>query len=169
MDFLFSQKKGAYSGKGNLIEAGVGFFKPIGKHFVFETYGGFGQGSVTNNSRIGRSTFKLSRYFIQPSIGFTTPWFDIAASARFCELSYNQLDSGKTISTDKTELDYITDNKTSLLFEPALTIRGGWKYIKCQMQLGLSQNLTNPDFQQEVFNFNLGVYVAISDKYKTKI
>ena len=163
--FVVQPQEGSEWGKGNLIEAGIGFFKPLGKNFVFETYGGFGQGSVTNKYRIGESTFKFSRYFVQPSIGFTTPWFDIAASVRICELSYLQLDNNNTNSLDKAELDYIKDNKTSLLFEPALTIRGGWKYIKGQMQVGLSQNLTNPDFQQEEFNVNIGVYFTIASKY----
>ena len=166
--FYVNPQDGSEWGKGNLVEFGVGYFKPMGKYFVFETYGGFGKGKAINQYGLGKSTAKFSRYFVQPSIGFTTPWFDIAASSRFCWLDFYKIEYDKINLNDIVDLDYIKDHNSSFLFEPALTVRGGWKYIKFQMQLVLSKNLTTPELQQEKVNFNIGVYAVITDKYRSK-
>ena len=157
-------------GKGHLFEFGVGYFKALNKYFVFETYGGFGWGKATNQyDRSSTSTVNFRRHFIQPSIGFTTEWFDIAFSTRFCGLQYNNIDYNiKIDSYDKVDLEYIENNRFSVLFEPAITLRGGWRYIKIQTQWGLSRNLNNPKLAQEILNGNIGIYVVITDKYKKK-
>jgi hypothetical protein len=64
------------------------------------------------------------------------------------------------------DLNYIKINSSSLLVEPALTIRGGWKFVKIQTQLGLSRNLTNPGLMQEEVNLNVGLYITIATKYQ---
>jgi hypothetical protein len=47
------------------------------------------------------------------------------------------------------------------LIEPALTLRGGWRQFKLQVQLGMSRNLTHPDFPQVENYVSVGGYVAM--------
>lgn len=145
----------ADSGSGYLFEVGAGYFKPIGRKFVFETYGGLGLGSVSNKYDPGTSKVKFTRIFLQPTIGFTTKGFDIALSSRFAGLNYHSIDSN---SYDDYDLEYIRDHKFSFLFEPALTIRGGWEETKIQLQYVISKNLSNPSLSQEKSNLSIGLF-----------
>ncbi len=158
-------------GKGKLVEIGAGYFTSLNKYFVFETFGGFCWGEAINQYEPGfSSSIKFRRYFIQPDIGFITPWIDVAISARFCGLYYNDIDHN--IHSLRYEIDHITyieKNRFSYLFEPALTFRAGWKFIKIQLQLGLSHNLNNPDLQQEILNANIGLYFSLSEKYQRPV
>lgn len=163
------------NGKGKLIEFGIGYFKPFARSAVFEIYGGLGGGNVDNNYGDGTSSrVKFTRYFIQPSIGFTSNPFDVAISSRFCGLNFHDISYNYTedeyfyLPYDYYDVENIRHNKFSLLFEPALTIRAGWQYVKIQAQLGLSANLTNPTFVQETMNFSLGAYFSITDKFQNK-
>ena len=167
--FVNTQEGGEY-GKGKLVELGAGYFKPLNKYFVFETYGGFGWGKAENQYAPGfTSTANFERYFIQPAIGFTSNWFDVAISSRICGLYYDKVDHNISSNSYEIEdLDYIEDHTSSYLFEPALTVRGGWKYVKVQLQLGYSHNLNNPELQQEKLNANIGLYFSLSDKYREK-
>ena len=153
------------SGKGFLFELGAGYYKPLGQKFVFETYGGAGFGSVKNEYSFGDSKVKFTRFFIQPNIGFKTRGFEVAFSARFAGLNYHSVNfSSVEQSYDLDNLEYIKNNKFSLLFEPSLTIRGGWKGVKVQLQYVLSENLNNKYLAQEVMNFNIGMFIDISPK-----
>ncbi len=145
----------AESGSGYLFEVGAGYFKPIGRKFVFETYSGLGIGSATNKYDPGTSKVKFTRIFLQPSFGFTTKGFDIALSSRFAGLNYHSIDAN---SYDDHDLEYIRDHKFSVLFEPALTIRGGWEETKFQLQYVISKNLSNPSLSQEKSNLNIGIF-----------
>lgn len=157
-------EEGYGSGSGNLLEGGFGFFNPVNKHLIFETYAGGGGGSVTNyynSQKIAHSTLKLNRLFIQPSLGYRSQYFDIALSLRAVNVNYTSFKSLFLNNTDyvneQEQLNKIRDNPKYLLWEPALTVRGGSKTVKAQFQVGFSYNHTNPDFPQETFNANIGL------------
>ncbi len=152
------------SGSGSMFEIGAGYFKPLGKRFVFETYGGIGYGTVSNKYDPGTSKVKFTRLFVQPSIGFTTSWIDIALSTRLAGLNYHSVAYSGIENHDSSDLEYIKDNKFSFLFEPAFTVRAGWDQLKFQLQLVLSKNLNNSALQQEESNFNLGLFLDVSPK-----
>ena len=153
------------SGKGFLFELGAGYYKPLGQKFVFETYGGAGFGSVKNEYSSGDSKAKFTRLFIQPNIGFKTRGFEVAFSTRFAGLNYHSVNYSRLEeSYDLDDLEFIKNNKFSFLFEPSLTIRGGWEGFKVQLQYVLSENLNNKNLAQEVSNFNIGMFIDISPK-----
>ncbi len=174
-----SESPGSNFGKGNYYETAVGYYKPINKQFVFEIYGGGGISSqhhqyintyIGGNSYTGTSDLSFTKLFIQPAIGLTTKAIDIALSARLSNLSFyninNQINTGSSYYNDVAQ---IANNKSSMLFEPALTIRAGWKNIKLQLQIQSSNNWSNPNLQFENSNASIGLWFAFSTKQKAEI
>lgn len=152
-------------GKGNLLEAGVGYYRGFSKKFVFETYGLAGIGDVENHfpssvsgnpNTIGKIESKLFRIGVQSAIGFTSKYFDVAASTRITALNYHDI-SGSLIFGGEDQVVYLNQQNNHMLFEPALTLRGGYKFLKLQVQLGHSFNLSHSDFQQDDGHFTIGV------------
>lgn len=152
------------SGSGTYFEVGLGYFKPLGQKFVFETYGGVGLGSVKNKYSLGDSKVKFTRLFIQPNIGFSTRGFEVAFSSRFAGLNFHAVEYSSIELYDEDDLEYIKNNKFSFLFEPALTIRGGWEQFKIQLQLVHSKNINNKNLLQEEGNINIGFYFDIASR-----
>ncbi|MGV6844636.1 MAG: hypothetical protein ACWA42_00735 [Lutibacter sp.] len=155
-----SGRDGKEFGDGTFFEIGTGYFKPLGQNFVFETYGGVGLGSVKNYYDPGNSKAKLTRYFIQPSIGYTTRGFEIALSSRLANLNYGSISNSPELDGN-TDLEYLKNHKSSILLEPALTIRTGWDKFKIQLQFVSSLNLNNPKLKQDNGNVNVGLYLDL--------
>jgi hypothetical protein len=156
-------------GDGHYIEGGAGYFTKLDKKIVFEVYGGFGGGRARNYySEGGNSNMNFLKGFVQPAVGFTSPYFDAAVSMRLGLLNYNRNNIGSVgpmSEEDARDLNYIHSNPTSFLWEPAITVRGGWKYIKLQTQLGFSQNLSHSSLAMEKTNFNIGLYISLGRKF----
>lgn len=161
---------GAHS-NGFVAEAGAGYFKPIGNFLVFEAYGGFGGGNIYNrydggsDSRVG-----FIRPYVQPAIGFTSNYFDLAFAPRFCMVNYTGVNSnGVTDSTNVAQLAYLNNNPTSFYFEPGITARAGWKYVKVQFQYVWSVNLNNPQLLRDNHNVSLGLFLSLAPRYRNTV
>lgn len=141
------------SANGNIsfFNIGAGFFTPVWEKFVFETYLGYGIGNVKNvYDNIGESKLRYGKPFIQPSFGYKTKYFEAAISSRLNSLNYYKIEDSQTpIHFRDRFTNNIRNNKNSLLLEPAITARGGWKKLKIQLQLSKSYNLNN-----DLFRFN---------------
>jgi hypothetical protein len=173
---LFADRaSGDEYGKGYIIEAGGGYFAPLNKYYVFEIYSGFGFGKVENgygdqgNGLINSNYSELdfTRFFIQPSLGLTTRYIDVILSSRFAGLYYTDFYYPLNLyESDLKDLRYIEDNPFSMIFEPAATLRLGYKELKFQIQIVYSLNINNPRLQQEEVNLNIGVCLLIGKEYK---
>ena len=107
----------------------------------------------------------ISRYFVQPSFGFTSKYFDAVISSRIAILNYSNIEvEGFPIF----EINIIQNNKSSALFEPAIIIRGGWKYVKLQFQYVRSTNLTSSNFPQLDEIYNLTLYFSFAEKFQSQ-
>ena len=159
------------SGHGTMLEGGAGYFYPAGKHFVFETYGQLGYGGIKNlytNNSSSYSNVDFFRFSVQPAVGFRNSIVEFIFSARLASLNYLSIKQSYVgDSFELKNLDYIHDHSSSLLAEPAATLRLGYKYIKLQLQVGGSFNLTAPDLQQENANVNFGLAFTIPPPKKT--
>ena len=155
-------------GRGRLFEGGVGYYRSVSERFVFETYGGAGFGSVTHlhGKDPGKASVDAQRVFLQPAIGFTSNWFDAALSLRLCGLHYSSIAERLTDGRDLDAAQALEDARSSFLAEPSLTVRAGWKYFKLQLQLGLSKNLTHPEFPQVESYVSIGGHVAMKNRYR---
>ncbi|MEZ4827441.1 MAG: hypothetical protein R3C61_14345 [Bacteroidia bacterium] len=152
-------------GKGWFLESGFGYYHPVSDHFLFDVYGIFGYGYVENHFpstlpnnplTTGIIESNLIRYGVQPSFGFNTRYFDAILSSRFVGLSYFNY-AGNLVFQGESQTQYLADNQSAFLFEPALTLRGGYDKVKLQAQLGLSFNLRNDEFRQDEGQLTVGI------------
>lgn len=152
-------------GKGSLGEVGAGYYMPFLNHLVFEAYGLVGVGNVENHmpttvdtypGTTGKINATIMRFGIQPNIGFKTKYFCAAISARISSLNYTNINGNLTFDNQDQVL-YLKSNNSHFIAEPALTLRGGIKNVKVQVQLAGSYNLTVSDFLQETSLLSVGL------------
>lgn len=152
-------------GSGSFGEFGLGYFVPMENNMVFETYGLVGIGSVENHfpgsvseggSGTGDIKANILRVGIQPNLGYKSGNFSAAISTRLAMLTYSGAE-GDLIFEGQNQVDYLNDNSSNFLIEPALTLRGGLEKVKLQVQLGYSLNATNSDFRQDQGFVTVGI------------
>ena len=157
-------------GKGTYMDAAFGYYKSIKNHGVFEVFGGVGSSkqyheySYGDEGKRGTSELSFIKYFIQPSIGLTHSGVDIAFTSKLSNISFYNI----KIDINESDVEEISKNRNSILFEPAITIRGGWKYVKLQMQILVSRNLTNPNLNFEKGGVNFGLSFAFAKRFNEK-
>jgi hypothetical protein len=151
--------------KGHLIEGGAGVFFPLNKHLVFETYTGIGFGKIKNIYRSwSYTTFKYNRYFLQPSIGFTSNFFNTAFALRINGIRYNDIQYTEILGIDEQDqIQYINRNPFSILIEPGVILRIRDEFLKFQVEAGYSGNISNTDLLQEDFYFSFGFRISIAN------
>lgn len=153
------------TGRGSLFEIGAGYYKPFGvrNRWTFETYAGIGAGSEKHTYESDqKASLGLVRYFIQPSIGYssTNGLLEVALGSRFCALNL-KVKEHNVSSSDKQDLDNIVTHPSSILWEPTMKLAMGWENFKFYLQITSSQNLNNSYLQQDHTNLNLGVQITL--------
>lgn len=165
--FNYANAKGGSGytrGYGHQVEGGAGYFLPVAGKSVFEVYAGYGGGNVYSQyDSLQTYSHRFGKVFLQPSIGFTSDYFDALFSLRLGYLSLHVNESGNANSA--YALIEVENTPHSFLVEPGVTIRAGWKFIKVQTQFGGSYNLTNPDFPQEKELFSIGLYTSFTPRW----
>nr|WP_315203010.1 hypothetical protein [uncultured Flavobacterium sp.] len=149
------------SGSGKFIEFGPGYYRNISKHFVFETYGLLGFGSLKyedSGNTLQKINASFTRFGLQPSISFSSKYFNASLSSRFAKLNYN------SVSGNFYDVEYLKANNSYWLIEPAITLQGGFENIKLQIQLQYSNNQTNSNFSQDYTLVSLGLKVTLNPK-----
>jgi hypothetical protein len=168
--------------KGTYFDVAIGYYKPLLKSGVFEIYGGVGGSKqhhqyrseifdpgnpLYNNLNAGTSDVSFIKIFVQPSIGMTFNGFDFAFSTRFNRLTFNKTDNQIDKLSNKYEFDKLNttaQTKNFLFFEPALTIRGGWKYIKVQLQGATASYLNNDHYHFDQYHISIGLIVTFEKR-----
>lgn len=167
--FIPADEDNGNGGSGKLIELGAGYFKEVRPHWIFESYGLVGFGSMENHlpsttgsnpQTKGDISANILRLGVQPNFGYKSKYFSAAVSSRFVNLSYNNI-KGDLIYNGESQTDYLQKNSSNFLIEPALTLRGGLEKLKFQLQFGYSFNLSNSNFRQDesfvTFGFNFHI------------
>jgi hypothetical protein len=162
--------------RGNYFDAAFGYFKPVSKYGVFEIYGGVGGSSqyhhyitpfsFNGTFSAGTADLSFTKVFVQPSFGFTTNGFDITASTRICLLTFNSVVNQISGNINESNILNNISGEIHLFLEPAITIRGGWKYVKLQLQASTASYLNNPDLHFEAYHLSIGLHIAIARRYK---
>ena len=159
-----SDNENGDGGSGNFVTLGGGYFSKLNDSFVIESYAIFGYGTIENHfpstteaypQTTGNISANLFRFGMQPSFGYKSDYFSFAISARFMSINYSHI-SGDLIYGREVQTDYLKDNSSSVLIEPAITRRGGVKRFKLQLQYGYSYNVTNRNFRQDISFLTLG-------------
>ncbi len=148
---------------GYLAEAAGGFFKVIERQMVAEIYGGAGFAKVVNQRQYYAPPLYFIKPFLQPAIGFSSDYFDLAFSPKIAWVHYNVpliLDYPANANSIHQP---VKEKQTFFAFEPGLTIRGGWKYVKLQLQAVSSiHDIPNA----EDLSIHLGLSVNLASRFK---
>ncbi|MEO8773076.1 MAG: hypothetical protein ABI263_09100 [Gelidibacter sp.] len=163
--FIPSDLNNGNGGSGKFLEVGGGYFKPISDVWVFEAYGLIGIGSVENHlpSTISKAPLtngdisaNILRVGVQPNFGYVSKYFSAAVSSRFVNLSYSNIE-GDLVFNNDILTDYLKENNSNFLIEPALTVRAGFEKVKLQLQYTHSLNLSNSNFRQDQGMLTIGL------------
>lgn len=158
-------------GSGKFGEAGVGYYKKLGNALVFETYALAGVGAMENHlpstidsakTTTGNISAGLTRYSIQPAIGFVTANLSIIFSTRLSSLNYSNI-TGSLVYKNEDQVAYLKHNANTYLAEPAITARLGTRSLQLQAQVGRSFNLTNNTFLQATGYVTLGLHLRLNN------
>ena len=140
-------------------------FENVNGPLSFEAYGLLGVGDVENHfpstlaanpGTTGTIEGDVVRYGVQGAFGLTTSYFDLIFSTRISSLNYNGI-TGSLVFGGEDQVAYLNRETRHTLLEPAATMRFGAEYLKIQIQVGKSHNLTTSDFPQDEGHFSLGV------------
>lgn len=150
-------------GAGGYYAFGEGKFK-----LVMDAYVGGGLGKL--NSDIDLDVRKI---FIQPGIGLRSPWLDIAFNWRWSRVAFRNPDwNGRPYHYLVQQ--HLIDNRGReihdggyLFTEPSLTLRGGYKFAKVQMQLALAGAMTTTHWRYNPARFTVGFYFELEGLKET--
>ena len=159
----------SFDAKNTVFEAGIGFYGRTQRNLTYEVYGGGGITQVGFHGT-GSSTGKNydvsgMKFFVQPNIGFTSRGFDIAFSTRLSGLQFSTATGNYTATELKNnELDQLASSM-HLFLEPAITLRGGYKYVKLQAQVGGSFKMTQAVIPYNGLILNMGLVFDFAQWY----
>ena len=159
-----------WQGKGNYFEIGAGKFGRIGGNFHYEAFLGLGFGGIRNSYGSSSNVdVKFIKPFLQPSVGLiANQWFDLALTPRIAYVSYTDFMVRTQDQTLQQEADdFYRDKKNSIVLEPGVTIRWGYRSIKAQLQYSGTTLSARPQTYVNINSnyFSLGVQWLISKRY----
>lgn len=162
---------GNVNANANLFEFGVGGYYAAGGQkvkMVVDLYGGAGFGTIRSDINAD-----VTRLFLQPGIGMRSHWFDVAFTPRLVNLSYSNFSANGRDYTYLRDRGLIDDGGTRIdgrsyvFFEPAITMRAGYKFAKVQFQYVLSAPMTAISWNTSPGRFSFGFYFSIEDVVST--
>lgn len=178
--FWESYNKDNKDNSGTLVEVGAGYFTPVLPDLIFEAYGGIGLGKISfdetlnagqNNARTRNYEVNGMRWFVQPSIGYNTPYFEAAFTPRFSFVSFSNY-SASGYTPQEIEQEHLNQNtieNTMWMFvEPAITLRGGYKWIKLQAQYGVTLKTNADDLNHGKDFFNISLIADIGTWFEQR-
>jgi hypothetical protein len=152
-------------GQGGIMELGLGYTTPFADRFHASVFGLVGGGNVENHlpstvsgnpGTTGILEAKLSRFGVQPSIGFRSTYFEAIGSVRVLGLRYSDV-NGSLVYQGEDQVQAVRAQSSHTLLEPAITVRGGFESWKLQLQLGWSVNKSHSNFRQDDAYLTAGV------------
>lgn len=152
--------------ENNFGEIGVGYYTHIGEDIIGEIYSGFGIGKAynQNNYWIELNSFNRADYnkiFVQPSIGFVSNIFELAASIRWSYVDYYNFKSDSPINYGN-----LPNRSANMFIEPALTARAGYKSIKVFTQVGAALPTMPITYYYRPLILSMGVNIKLAQRYK---
>jgi len=150
--------------KHRVFEVGSGYYSDIfGENLLFEFFGGYGRGNHSNlesdltglppdtprtsdNTVVSEASY--DKFFIQPTFGISTKHFDM----------------GTTVKLTNVRMNIDGRNLSDFYYEPALTMRGGFKHLKATSQIGFSLPFGEDEriqYNTEPFIFSVGLMLDL--------
>jgi hypothetical protein len=167
----------SYRHSGGMGEAGIGYLMNR-ENLMIETYIGGGVGKIhkqeqftnpDNSTYMANFDANAAKGFIQSNFGLRSKYFDVALTPKFSFVKYSNFSSAN-YTNDKLKDDYLNDNRLTdplyVFAEPAITVRGGYKFIKLQAQYGITVNLGGQAIRKTPDFASLGLVIDIAKWYK---
>lgn len=162
---------GNVNASAHLLEGAIGGYYAKGRKFklVADCFVGYGAGPIWSDVNMN-----VDRFFVQPGIGVRSPAFDAAFNLRISTVNYSHFSSGRSVSylQDHDLIDNNgtrIDGRTYTFAEPSFTVRGGYKFLKIQMQAVLAQDLNDDvHWHYNAFMYTLGLYFSLEDALKAR-
>jgi hypothetical protein len=136
-------------------EAGAGYFKLFGdkKNTLVQCYGGAGYGvsidKIDHSLQPGPEvSSKYFNMFIQPGAAFIDKNFELAFDMRINYVKLFKIHAYLYNSFEwwNTDFHFYTDTTVNfMIFEPAITVKGGGKNLKGFLQFGITVPVVNID------------------------
>ncbi len=147
-------------GIGGYLTSGQGFSK-----FVSDLYVGGGAGSIKSDVNMD-----VRRIFIQPGIGFRHPIVEVGLNMRISNVKFSNLDdNGRGVGylegrnlIDVQRNRNITEG-SHWFWEPAITTRIGYKFIKAQFQWAFANEITHVPWNYDGSRFTVGLHLNVED------
>lgn len=158
-----------FKNTGRGTELGIGYFNHTDQRLTYEAYAGAGLYRVIMKEAEDAKKFDTHamKYFVQPSIGWVHRYVEVALTPRLSMVKYMQ---PKIMGYTPQEIaDYhfdVVDQKLHAFFEPALTLRGGYRFVKIQLQYGRSFKLSKNKINRDEDIGSIGLIFDIADWYK---
>ncbi len=171
-----------YGNRGRLYELGAGYYKPFKSilartKVVFENYGVAGIGHVRGlyyNDSLPSDIVNAQfiKIYDQPSIGVSHDIVDFILSAKIGSLVFYKMDArkpGYSNSEMNEDIAAVRKHRASFLFEPAATLRLGFRWVKLNSQFGF-RVMSNRALRDRslIFNFNIGIIISLATRFKDK-
>lgn len=159
----------SFKNNGKGAEVGIGYFGHTADRISYEAYGGAGLYNVRMKEANNTKTFDADavKYFIQPSVGWVNPFFEVAVSPRVSVVKYNAPDiTGYTASEQADNYFNLLDKKAHAFLEPTITLRGGYRFVKLQVQYGHVFKLTKNNINYEDNIGSVGLIFDIGTWYR---
>ncbi len=162
-----------WNGKGSYVELGVGCYTVFGNEEMgaAEIIGGVGYMTIKNNRESEYIDTHLLKTYIQPTIGISHKVIDVAFTPRISYISYLYSDYQLIDASEQFEVrNFFYKKKNTLVLEPGITIRLGYKYVKVDFQYGSSsfsyQSSNVEDFEPYYSRYiHLGLNFLITDRF----
>ncbi len=139
----------------NYGELGLGYYTTFSEKGRIEAYAGYGIGNYKYINSFHHSVTihsgSFSKFFIQPSIGYVSKIFEGSFATRFAYIN----------------VDDISGKDSSMLINPVITAKVGYKFIKVVFQSGLSFGLDdiNDYINNQPFMFTVGLQLNINQLF----
>ncbi|TDX01710.1 hypothetical protein [Dinghuibacter silviterrae] len=157
---------GNVNASAHLLEGAVGGYYAKGRKFklVTDLFVGYGAGPIWSDVNMN-----IDRFYVQPGIGVRSPWFDAAFNLRISNVNYSHFNANghdNAYLQDHALIDtggVRIDGRSYGFLEPAFTIRGGYRFLKFQMQTVFAQDVSNVPWHYNGFMFTVGIYFSLED------
>lgn len=160
-----------WAGKGSYFEVGIGKFKTNkSRKITCEIFIGAGLGSLKNTFESEYVNARYLKPFIQPTVGFTSKYFDVALTSRIALVSY--LSHTQQLDTDENYQisNFFSTKEKTLVFEPGLTIRAGFEHVKLQIQSNYSTFRYEAVDFEPIYNHysSIGIFFLVTERWSKK-
>jgi len=165
-----------WEGNGTYWELGSGWYGAMeNPKFRYEAILGLGGSKIKNSSLINRGEYINSSYlkpFFQPSLGFISRYFEAALTPRITYLTFTQSNDYRINLGDLTNsVDFFEAQNNKVVFEPGLTLRGGYEGVMLEIQYSYSFLKEHSDEYYLINNefVSVGVRFLIGERDYSKI